>query len=446
MPALFLSAAVLAIPSVAAAQAGDRAMVYCGGTPSDTCESTYTQLSAAFATAGAAGTDVLGAFPADLTPYRLIFVYRPNAGLAAEQAALVAFHAAGGFLIGGGEYSTFNAGGNAVLNTLATAAGVTLTADGGQFDCGCGNLATVDTTHPLMAGVTNIEFACAGSVGGGSVLASGSGGPIYAIEGNFIMVGDANSWDDLCGTSNYGATENLQFWINLWAFSAPGFCGNGIVSLLEDCDDGNVVDGDGCDSNCTLTGCGNGIVTAGEACDDGNAVEGDGCDSNCTVSACGNGVVGGSEGCDDGNATDGDGCDSNCTTTGCGNGVVTAGEECDDGNTTAGDGCDGACMTEGAGGGGGEGGAGAEGGGGSGQGGSGADGGQGGAGNGGAGNGGAGNGGSGASGNSDDDDGDNVDSSGCSCEVPGSNDASGSAWLLLLALPVAVLGRRANRR
>src|SRR5262249_7531807 len=34
-------------------------------------------------------------------------------------------------------------------------------------------------------------------------------------------------------------------------------CGNG----SEACDDGNRVDGDGCDSNCTLTACGNGIIT-----------------------------------------------------------------------------------------------------------------------------------------------------------------------------------------
>jgi cysteine-rich repeat protein len=37
--------------------------------------------------------------------------------------------------------------------------------------------------------------------------------------------------------------------------------------------------------------CGDGAVDSGEACDDGNEFEGDGCDSNCTVSACRNGVT-----------------------------------------------------------------------------------------------------------------------------------------------------------
>lgn len=116
-------------------------------------------------------------------------------------------------------------------------------------------------------------------------------------------------------------------------------CGNLILTLDEECDDGNLVDGDGCDSNCTLTACGNGIGTAGEECDDGNAVEGDGCDSNCTLTACGNAITSPGEDCDDGNFIDGDGCDSNCTFTGCGNGIVTAGEPCDEGAENGVGGC-----------------------------------------------------------------------------------------------------------
>jgi cysteine-rich repeat protein len=90
-------------------------------------------------------------------------------------------------------------------------------------------------------------------------------------------------------------------------------CGNDEREAGEICDDGNKRDGDGCDSNCTVTACGNGVKTAGEACDDGNKLDGDGCDSNCAVTACGNGIVGGAEECDDGNLADGDGCNSDCT-------------------------------------------------------------------------------------------------------------------------------------
>ncbi|MFO0547520.1 MAG: FG-GAP-like repeat-containing protein [Polyangiaceae bacterium] len=64
-------------------------------------------------------------------------------------------------------------------------------------------------------------------------------------------------------------------------FFTEQLCGNASVDRGETCDDGNLVDGDGCDSNCTSTGCGNGILTAGEVCDDGNLTSGDGCAGDC---------------------------------------------------------------------------------------------------------------------------------------------------------------------
>ena len=124
----------------------------------------------------------------------------------------------------------------------------------------------------------------------------------------------------------------------------PTGCGNGVTTSGETCDDGNAVDGDGCDHNCKTTGCGNGVMTGTEACDDGNLVDGDGCDHDCSVTMCGNGIMTGTEACDDGNAVDGDGCDHNCTVTACGNGVMTGTEVCDDGNAVDGDGCDHNCT------------------------------------------------------------------------------------------------------
>jgi len=44
-------------------------------------------------------------------------------------------------------------------------------------------------------------------------------------------------------------------------------CGNGSIDIGEECDDGNLEDADGCDSNCKYTRCGNGIVTPGEECE-----------------------------------------------------------------------------------------------------------------------------------------------------------------------------------
>lgn len=70
-------------------------------------------------------------------------------------------------------------------------------------------------------------------------------------------------------------------------------CGDSNEEGAEACDDGNVVDGDGCASGCTLepdcsTGscvskCGDGMKLPPEACDDGNTAGGDGCGTDCTL-------------------------------------------------------------------------------------------------------------------------------------------------------------------
>ena len=124
-------------------------------------------------------------------------------------------------------------------------------------------------------------------------------------------------------------------------------CGDTVVDAGEDCDDGNLTNGDGCDNNCTFTGCGNGIATGSEACDDGNAIDTDGCKSDCTLNVCGDGVQNiGVEACDDGNLDPGDGCSATCVPEECGNGILDPGEDCDDSNTVDGDGCSAMCADE----------------------------------------------------------------------------------------------------
>ncbi len=79
-------------------------------------------------------------------------------------------------------------------------------------------------------------------------------------------------------------------------------CGDGMIEGGEACDDGNTVDGDGCNMSCQVEDgwdcmdepstcteipiapiCGDGVVATGEACDDGNTVNGDGCNMSCGV-------------------------------------------------------------------------------------------------------------------------------------------------------------------
>ena len=80
-------------------------------------------------------------------------------------------------------------------------------------------------------------------------------------------------------------------------------------------------------SRCEVLSCGNGAFDEGEECDDGNRLPGDGCNSDCELndgwfcwlwpsecveSLCGDGTVSRGEGCDDRNADDLDGCSSDC--------------------------------------------------------------------------------------------------------------------------------------
>ncbi len=123
-------------------------------------------------------------------------------------------------------------------------------------------------------------------------------------------------------------------------------CGNGVLQINEECDDANLVNGDSCDSLCFDEICGNSRIQFGEECDDGGTVDGDSCDSLCFNEVCGNGRVQINEECDDGGTVDGDGCDSLCYSEVCGNGRVQSGEQCDDGNVDTGDGCNATCQIE----------------------------------------------------------------------------------------------------
>ncbi|MCP5468386.1 MAG: DUF4215 domain-containing protein [Deltaproteobacteria bacterium] len=63
-------------------------------------------------------------------------------------------------------------------------------------------------------------------------------------------------------------------------------CGNNILEANEECDDGNLIDGDGCESTCLLLDspvCGNSLVENNEECDDGNLIDNDGCNQDCNL-------------------------------------------------------------------------------------------------------------------------------------------------------------------
>ena len=130
------------------------------------------------------------------------------------------------------------------------------------------------------------------------------------------------------------------------------------MDSLEQCDDGNTLNNDGCSALCLTEvtggiGCGNGIVNAGEQCDSGTENSdtlANTCRTNCTLPRCGDSAIDSGEQCDEGilNGNASGSCRATCRLPYCGDGVMDyrQGERCDDGNSVTGDGCSGSCQTE----------------------------------------------------------------------------------------------------
>jgi cysteine-rich repeat protein len=188
------------------------------------------------------------------------------------------------------------------------------------------------------------------------------GGGLDADIVSVFSANDGSSWSsprlvdsESIGDSRTDLTPQLarsgQSWAVLWRTLEPpdvyntpwksslrfarttGACGNDEVDAGEECDDGNLVSGDGCDLTCAPTGCGSAVVTGDEECDDGNDDDTDGCLSDCRLPYCGDGAaLEGVEECDDANSIQTDECNSDCTHARCGDGNPHAGvEECDTG-------------------------------------------------------------------------------------------------------------------
>jgi len=161
-------------------------------------------------------------------------------------------------------------------------------------------------------------------------------GPVTFVETRFTIGGTeyCGRWTEPPGDVTQNRPDKVK--IKGPTGACQVVCGNSITEDGEECDDGDLVSGDGCDANCTVTACGNGIQTPPEGCDDGDTESGDGCRADCTPEVCGDGIEDASEACDDGNVAAGDCCSPTCS-------FETSGSPCaGDGNLCTDDTCDGA--------------------------------------------------------------------------------------------------------
>jgi len=152
------------------------------------------------------------------------------------------------------------------------------------------------TTYIYPYGDTYNGSTCNGEdAGNGSAVATGSMGgcrssgySIYDLSGNLrewtsetIAYTDSGkaiygvrggSYRDLsgglrCDFKSSGLVEDA-FSANV-GFRCCSRCGNGVVDPGEQCDDGNLTNGDGCSALCGPDTCGDGVVQGAEACDCG---------------------------------------------------------------------------------------------------------------------------------------------------------------------------------
>ncbi|MHC4698767.1 MAG: DUF4215 domain-containing protein [Planctomycetota bacterium] len=126
--------------------------------------------------------------------------------------------------------------------------------------------------------------------------------------------------------------EEFQLGFRVAEIDPESICGDGVIEVPEECDDGNADSRDGCSSTCSVE---DGWECSGEP-------------STCTE-VCGDGMIVGSEECDDGNTHDCDGCRGDCSAVEgtCGDGTFDPTcETCDDGNTDSGDRCSSTCQVE----------------------------------------------------------------------------------------------------
>ena len=260
--------------------------------------------------------------------------------------------------------------------------------DGGALD-GCSSTCTVECGFNCP-GKTRCYFDC-----GDGIIHSESE---QCDDGN---VDDGDGCDSLCREETGHGWRKIQTPCGMTTYH--GYCGDGSIddNSGETCDDGNIINGDGCSDACIIecgyyceTGvtvashcthrCGDGILHEDtEECDHGE--DSVCCDIACRIQSgcehkssgntnqpncpsgvsgaiCGDGFLVDNETCEDGDSASNDGCSDKCTVedgyvcTGilgemkcaneCGNGVKGGNKVCDDGNTDNDDGCSYTCTLE----------------------------------------------------------------------------------------------------
>lgn len=183
---------------------------------------------------------------------------------------------------------------------------------------GCNSTCQVETGWECTGATETSPDTCSDLCGDG-VIGVSLGSDVYCDDGNTV---DGDGCSMTCGVEDYyecsgGDESNASVCYDL--------CGDGVTIIMmgdEYCDDGNIMDNDGCSSMCE--------VETGASCMGGNTTSPDTCSE-----VCGDGITVGINDdlthCDDGNLIDFDGCSSTC--------LIESGYQCVGGGLTTPDTC-----------------------------------------------------------------------------------------------------------
>ena len=140
------------------------------------------------------------------------------------------------------------------------------------------------------SGFTQSGNACvSGAVCGDNVKqAPNSVGFMETCDGTDLGGKSCSDFVSPTGNNFDGGTLKCLGGCNGFNTSLCRYCGDGVKNDAEQCDDGNVINGDGCSSTCQLESCGDGNVNGLEECDDGLVNNGWGkrCSGACTWQNC----------------------------------------------------------------------------------------------------------------------------------------------------------------
>jgi uncharacterized delta-60 repeat protein len=157
----------------------------------------------------------------------------------------------------------------------------------------------------------------------------GNDDPSFAFAGDgpspesFLsaVVLQPDGWLVAAGSGGFSFLSISHFDLLVGRYDAST-CGNGLTEGAEECDDGDLESGDGCDANCTVTACGNGIITTGEDCEGGDC-----CTAACAFAAGGTPCTADTNGCTDDQCDAAGACTHPANSAPCDDGSVCTGND-----------------------------------------------------------------------------------------------------------------------